>query len=162
MARKKWTIRELNFLRETYPEHGATYCAEHLDRTPTAITLYANKNGIKYEGEHKGRFQKGLTPWNKGKSHKAKGTEKGWFQSGHTPSNTREVGEIYIRDEKGTPYKYIKHAKDKKPIPLHRHLWQQAHGEIPRGHIVVFSDGDTMNCVLENLECITRAEHARR
>lgn len=40
----------------------------------------------------------------------------------------------------------------------HRFLWEQAHGNVPKGYNVVFKDGDTMNCILENLECITDRE----
>jgi len=40
----------------------------------------------------------------------------------------------------------------------HRYLWEQANGKVPKGYNVVFKDGDTMNCVLENLECISDRE----
>lgn len=45
---------------------------------------------------------------------------------------------------------------------LHRILWQDAHGPIPRGHCLVFKDRDKLNVELENLELITFAENMRR
>jgi hypothetical protein len=39
---------------------------------------------------------------------------------------------------------------------LHRHVWTEAHGLIPRGHAVAFKDGNKANCALDNLECLSR------
>lgn len=39
---------------------------------------------------------------------------------------------------------------------LNRYLWEQAHGPIPPGHVVVFKDGDRAHCVLDNFELISR------
>jgi hypothetical protein len=46
--------------------------------------------------------------------------------------------------------------------PLHRILWEDAHGVPPPGHVVAFKDGNKLNCVLENLELMTLADNARR
>lgn len=45
---------------------------------------------------------------------------------------------------------------------LHRHVWEQHHGPVPDGHIVVFRDRDRTNCAIENLELISLAENLRR
>ena len=45
---------------------------------------------------------------------------------------------------------------------LSRHTWEQHHGPIPPGHVVVFKDGKRANCSIENLECISRGELACR
>lgn len=45
---------------------------------------------------------------------------------------------------------------------LHVVVWEEANGPVPKGMIVVFKDGDTMNVTLENLEIITRQEAAAR
>ena len=49
-----------------------------------------------------------------------------------------------------------------KWIPKHVLLWQQAHGPVPKGYNIVFRDGNTLNCTLENLECISNAELMQR
>ena len=46
-------------------------------------------------------------------------------------------------------------------MPKHRWLWEQAYGEIPKGHNVQFKDNNPLNCVLENLYLITRDEQVR-
>ena len=45
---------------------------------------------------------------------------------------------------------------------LHRDVWCFYHGEISTGHDVHHKDGDTTNNDISNLECLSRAEHARR
>lgn len=51
-------------------------------------------------------------------------------------------------------------------VPVYRLVWEAAHGPIPAGHIVVFRPGLTTAVLelitTERLECITRAENARR
>lgn len=43
----------------------------------------------------------------------------------------------------------------------HRWVWEQAHGPIPAGHVLVFLDGDKTNCSLDNLTVLPRGIHAR-
>lgn len=42
----------------------------------------------------------------------------------------------------------------------HKHvwLWECENGLVPKGHVVVFVDGDKSKCALENLMLVTRAE----
>lgn len=42
---------------------------------------------------------------------------------------------------------------------LHRDVWAHHHGAIPDGHHVHHVDGDPSNNAIENLECISPAEH---
>ena len=43
---------------------------------------------------------------------------------------------------------------------MHRYVWTQANGKIPRGFVVNFIDGNFMNCDLSNLRLKTRGEMA--
>lgn len=118
------------------------------------------------ERVEKSRFKKGSVPPNKGiKGWYAPGCEKGWFKKGGDPPNTLYDGAITIRhnhkDRLSRPYKYIR-ISEAKWIPYHQYLWRKHFGEIPSKHIVVFKDGDTMNCVIENLELITMQENLNR
>jgi hypothetical protein len=45
---------------------------------------------------------------------------------------------------------------------LQRHVWEQHHGPIPTSHVIALKDHNRQNCVIENLECISRADLARR
>jgi hypothetical protein len=40
----------------------------------------------------------------------------------------------------------------------HRYIWEQAHGKIPEGMIIIFLDKNRQNCDLENLAMVSRAE----
>lgn len=96
------------------------------------------------------------------KGYHAPGSEKGWFKEGHLPKNTMQIGDIkYGKDG----YKYMK-VKFTKPSrfgwKLVHHLeWEKHNGPIPEGHVVVFKNQDINDIRIENLELITRAEHAR-
>lgn len=46
----------------------------------------------------------------------------------------------------------------KKRIRRARYVWEQAHGEIPKGHIVLHIDGDRNNDDINNLTLISRKE----
>lgn len=116
------------------------------------------------------RIKKGTIPPNKGKSQSEymsieaiERTKETRFKKGNIPHNTVEGdGAIRIRHKKGEhPYKYIRLELGKWEL-LHRHIWKEHKGKIPDKHIITFKDGNTMNCVLENLECISQKENAIR
>jgi len=45
---------------------------------------------------------------------------------------------------------------------LHRVVWVDHHGPIPKGHEVHHANGDTADNRIENLECVTRSAHNAR
>ena len=82
------------------------------------------------------------------------------FKKGNKPHNTKPIGTINIRaDKTGRLYQYIK-IKDSHWELLQRQVWTQANGEIPKGTVVNFIDGNFMNCELSNLQLKTRGEMA--
>ena len=141
-------------MRENYAQHGGSYCRQALGRTAHAVNLMASKLGLKTT-VNSGHFKNGECryPTPKG-SRRSPATE---FKKGRAVEK-RPVGEPYWMAKEGY---MIKRARGAKPIPYHRHLWQQAHGPIPSGYIVRFIDGDRANCSLDNLRCISRKEHNR-
>ncbi len=105
-----------------------------------------------------GRFQKGHVPPNKGKKgYHAPGSEKGWFGKGHIPANRVEVGTETV-DADG--YHKIKVAEPNVWEYVHKIVYRQHYGEIPKGKMVVFKDGNKENLAPTNLACITLAENA--
>jgi len=42
---------------------------------------------------------------------------------------------------------------------LHQEIWRGANGPIPEGCVVHHKDGDSLNNVLDNLDCISGEEH---
>lgn len=56
-------------------------------------------------------------------------------------------------------------AKNGKPgqkVHLHRHVWEQAHGPIPEGHVIHHLDENKSNCELSNLQCLPAGAHMSR
>jgi len=47
---------------------------------------------------------------------------------------------------------------DKKWELKHRYIWEQANGEIPKGNDIMFLDGNSLNCNLENLCLVFQPE----
>jgi hypothetical protein len=45
---------------------------------------------------------------------------------------------------------------------LHRQVWVQHHGPIPKGHHIHHKDGDWQNNDISNLECVEKSEHHRQ
>jgi len=118
----------------------------------------------------KGRLKKGNIPWNKGVKdlRMSPATE---FRPGQMRGNAarkyRPIGTISRhRDKCGKPYLWIKLTDAGPPAkrwaPLHRHVWEQAHGPIPRGKLIIHFDGDSLNNDLSNLRLVDRRGHIKR
>jgi len=52
---------------------------------------------------------------------------------------------------------WIKVGPDKW-TQLHKHIWEQANGPVPKGHVIIFGDGNVLNCDLNNLLLVTRQQ----
>lgn len=123
------------------------------------------------------QFKPGFTPWNKGTHFKAGGRsaetrfKKGQL-NGKAAQHVAALGSYRITDSHGSPALERKMSETPGPnhlrwVPVSRLVWEAAHGPVPAGHIVVFRTPALRTTVLEEitldkLECITRAEHARR
>ena len=164
---------------DLYPNHSSKYIAELLGVSISKVYNTAWSNKVKKSAEYlltpeSGRiiepsvanqFKPGHTPHNKGKQMDAEIYEKvapTMFKRGNKPFNTKAVGTINVRsDAKGRLYQYIK-IKDSHWELLQRYVWTQAHGEIPAGSVVIFLDGNYLNCELNNLQVISRRENMAR
>ena len=56
---------------------------------------------------------------------------------------------------------YYQSTADARTL-LHRDVWEAVNGQIPFQHDIHHLDGDKTNNVLENLELISKSEHAKR
>lgn len=104
-----------------------------------------------------GCFKKGNIPWNKGK--KTGIVPPSTFKKGNITWNTRPVGSERI--EAKNFYVEIKVAEPNKWEKKHRYLYKKFHGEIPKGHVVIFADRNIYNFDISNLICVSRSELAR-
>ncbi len=175
--RRPWTATEIKRFRYLYlhSKKTAAEIAAVLGRHPRAIYrmqhLLCIKKKFNMSQFTKGvrrspstEFQKGHKTWNKSRKgvHYSRATE---FKKGHQPANTKYNGCIRIRIDtdkktgKIREYKWIR-IKKAKWIMYHVYVWKKTYGRIPKDHIIVFRDGNTMNCRPSNLECITHIQHA--
>ena len=77
------------------------------------------------------------------------------FKKGNVPKNYRPIGSERITKD---GYIEIK-VKDPNEWQLkHRVLWENQHGKIPENHILIFLDGNRLNCSIENLKLVSRSE----
>ena len=109
----------------------------------------------------RGQFEKGHIPWNKGIKgfRPSKRTE---FKAGHLPANTKYDGYLSLRKkDNGEKYYYIR-ISQAKWVLYQRYLWEQKYGKIPKGMLIAFKDNNSLNCVLKNLEMISRIENLQR
>ena len=101
-----------------------------------------------------GYFKKGSTPWNKGLKGYM-GANKTSFKKGTIPPQYRPVGsERIIRDG----YTEIKVKDPNKWELKHRLIYKQHHGDIPKGHNVIFADTDKTNLNIDNLILVSKSE----
>lgn len=168
----KWKPHEIELLKQHYADSSIHELMQMLNKTSGAIYNQAYFNNLKksaaYEEKRRfqdiqnlrknttKRFQKGQTPWNKNvKAYM--GANATSFKKGQLPHNTRNEGETRL-DKEG--YVLVKVAH-KKWIRKHRLIWEQAHGEIPKGYVIRIKDGNKENYSLDNMELITMADNMR-
>lgn len=173
------TVNEI--IRQRFPHEKTQGIADDLGLTYSQVANRAFSMGLKktlefkssessgrqnlINGGKKFRFTPGHTPSNKGKQmptevyDKVKAT---MFKPGNRPPNWKPDGTIVERkDNGGKVYQYYKVA-DSKWILYHNKIWIDANGPIPYKHIITFIDGNTRNCQLENLQCISMKDNVLR
>lgn len=108
------------------------------------------KNGIDCQ------FKKGQSSWNKDVKGYI-GANKTSFRKGRLPHNHKPIGHERISDG----YIMIKIAEPNKFVMKHKFIWEKSKGKIPKNHCLRFLDGNRLNCILENLECIPKAVNSK-
>lgn len=170
MSGRRWTEHELAKLRAQYPDALTANIAARLGRTLRQVYGMANRLGLKKSGAFlasaasgrldglrgsQSRFCKGQTPWNKGQKGLACGGRDTQYQPGQMPHNHVPVGTVVTSSD---GYLKIKTAEPKTWRWLHRQVWEDANGPIPRGMALIFRDGNREHCTLDNLQLISRSE----
>lgn len=161
-----YTAEQERFLKENAPkmsrkELTALFNAEFgTNRSMSAVKAYCNKRG--YHSSNDGRFKPGNISWQKGlrgeefKSHFTEESFKRSIECMLRGKRTRKIGDEIIKNgepfivtslEYGVPF----HDRRK---PKRRVVWEQLHGEIPKGHCIICLDGNPMNCEPDNLYCL--------
>lgn len=166
---KLWSKSETDILREMYADTPTKDIAKLINRTVSQIYNQALKLGLKktraYLDKHvytittneSTQFRKGIPAWNKGMKGLQIGGTQTQFKKGQKPHNYKPDGSERV-DVDG--YRMIK--VNGKYIPKHRYIYEQHHGKIPKGLIIVFKDKNNQNFDIDNLEAIDREENQRR
>lgn len=191
-AYRLWQPAELALLADLYPHIPTGDVAALLERKHTSVYNKAHALGLRktaefHASEASGRvgpdrphhpamvatqFKPGFTPWNKGQRYTAGGRSIATqFKPGSKPHTTVPVGSYRIHKSNNTPALQQKvsdtpGASNLRWRTVAELVWVHAHGPLQPGHIVVFKPGMRSlvleDITLDKLECITRAEHARR
>lgn len=129
-----------------------------LNVTGTQVKSWKRNHGV--SSGLTGHFEKGSIPVNKGtKGIYNVGGNKTSFKKGDKPHNYKPIGSTRV-DKDG--YKLIKIRDDgpwhKRWRHEHKVIWEKENGPIPKGHVVIFIDGNKENITLDNLKMITNRQ----
>ena len=176
MTCRQWTQAEKDYLAEIVPGRSHREILKLMNERFEHFQLGQIEAAIKRYGLNTGRtgqFEKGSVPATKGKtwdefmSPEAQARcRQTTYSSGNKPHNHRPIGSERV-DKDGYIWVKVKDHYDPEGyndwrdlwIPKHRHIWEQAHGKLPKGSIVVFLDGDISNFDVDNLASLTKAEN---
>lgn len=166
MTRHQWTHEQIAWLREKYTLMDRKRLLEAFNTAfecdVSSGQLHgAIKNHKIRQNVRTGRFETGSIPWNKG----ARGVlkkNKTSFEAGNIPHNIKYLwheredkeGYILMQVPERNPYTgYPARYKYK-----HVWIWEQANGPRPKGHVIIFRDGNNRNFNLDNLALLSRRE----
>jgi hypothetical protein len=177
-----WKKRQLRYLVKHYADTPMDVLEENTRHKASSIYYKASSLGLRKSREFivetgrrnadhpksvANRFKKGQEPANKGKRLEEFMSKEGIerssrtrFKKGQAPRSMKPVG--YERIDSKDGYVYVKVDSGRGFVLKHRWLWEQAHGEIPKGYVVTFIDGNKTNCTIENLRLISRRENLMR
>jgi hypothetical protein len=158
---------------------GSTYQrAQTLGLHKSAEYFASSQSGRLVRGDMRGagsRFPKGHVPANKGlrrpgwgpgrmKATQFKpGTRLGAAQRNWKPIGSERVSkdgylERKVRDDNplGLSREEANRRRQRRWVPVHRLVWEEANGPLPPGHALVFKNGDKADIRIDNIEIITR------
>jgi len=179
----KWTASELEQLRAEYPNTDTASLAQAMGRKKSMVHNQAHALGLKKSEAYRAklqekqiekltslglnRFKPGHSTWNKGKRLPGHGAPDTFFKQGHVPHTHKPIGSQRLCKDGLLVVKVADtRIKHQDWVPAHVTAWVNAHGPIPKGHLVVFRQGmkttKLHEITADRLECIDRVELMRR
>jgi len=153
-----YTEAELTFLKLECEMPRKELTAAFNKRFGTNLSQKAITGTCKRHGWLTGRTGQ-FTSENRPAGGGAKGPNRTSFKKGQKPHTWRPIG-----TERTTKEGYLQRKVTdtgntvRDYVEVHRLLWEEHHGPIPEGHVVIFKDGDRTHITLDNLMLISRAE----
>ena len=185
--RRVWTDDEIKYVKDNYANTPTQQIAAHINRTITAVFGLVSRLGLEKSeafrnsplsgrlrpGSNIGgntRFKKGIVPVTKGKkqheymsAEAIERTKATRFKKGNQPHNIKRDQEIVIRTNYKRNIKSVWVRIEKgKWRELHRVLWEQTMGPIPKGINIQFKDRNPLNTHPSNLYMIDRHNQMRQ
>lgn len=173
----KWTKEEIEFLKTNYLLYDINKLVplfnEHFNYNMSKKTIRATLSRFKIHCNRPGAWQKGRETFNKGMKWddymSKKGQEnsrKTCFSSKDRNINNSNHNELPIGteivDKDGYVFVKIDKPKGTKArkwfVRKNRLIYEQAHGEIPKGYCVIFADGNKNNFDINNLVLVKNNE----
>ena len=168
MELEYWTDEQTDFLKNKYHIWGDVEIAEFFN----SVFPEKKKGWTKKHIEKKRRYLKLKRTTEEKKSIHARNTLFCSYAENHYKrwiGVETEIGTVKVwRMEKGErPTLYIKVSAEEATcfggyIKLAHYNWIKANGPIPEGHVIRLKDGNSFDCNIENLECLTKAENGAR
>jgi predicted transcriptional regulator len=181
-----WTSEDLELLRKLWLDTDIDVLSKRLNRSKSAIygkvcqlklqrsEAYKDKmnqmfaeNLIKHGV--KNRFKKGHKSHNKGKPMhtyvKPEMMERmkiGQFKKGSFAHNRLPIGTERLTKDGYLQVKICDGRLNRNWELKHRLVWERHFGKIPSGDIVVFKDGNPLNCEIDNLKLISKLDNMNR
>lgn len=133
----------------------------------TTVKSYCVRHKLTAPGGD-GKFTSDSANWQRGlskeefKAHYSEESFKKMTSPMLESNRIHKIGDVVIRHDR----KYIYINEDYgKPINQRiqeygRYLWEQVNGPIPDGFMIVYLDGDYMNCTIDNLICVPKKYRA--
>lgn len=162
-----WTATDDATLTSLYPTHTGPEIAALLGRTLPSIENRRTKLGLS-KATNSGCFSAEKVPWNKGTSFNAGGRSiETQFKKGQLTGRAKEIAKP-VGSERISKDGYLQ-RKINNDLPFHKrwrgvHIvnWEAINGPLPKGHALIFRDGNKQHTAVENLELIKRSDLMRR
>lgn len=166
---KPWPASDLLALSKSYPSTDNATLGRMYRRSEASIQNQAVKHGWRkspeYMAKHKpGCFKSGNQPWNKGTHYSAPGSERTRFKKGDKPATWKPIGSERVTKDGYLQRKLTDTGHTPRDWVAVSHIeWEKHSGRpVPKGHAVIFRDGNSRNFAPANLELISRADLMRR
>lgn len=171
MTNNRWSRSEEAALTVLYPNLSNSSLAGLFGRSRSSIQHRALILGLKKTEAYMKKvrdstfIKKGDKPWNKGINHPASGrSAQTQFKKGRKPKNWMPIGSERVTEDGYLWRKMTDTGVTKKDfVQVHRLVWAEHTGKpIPKGHAIIFKDGNKRNLDISNLEALSRADLMRR
>ena len=145
-----------------YSKELAEMFNQHFNTNITAKEIAYFRRNHKLNSGLTGQFKKGNVAHNKGKKQieymsqeSIERTKKTRFKKGNKPKNYRPVGSERITKD---GYIEVKVADPNKWETKNKIIYKQYYGDIPKGHKVIYADGNKLNNDINNLILVSDNE----